>query len=639
MRYGHSTGGIIGITLKPEALKIWALSRHICCKIESDMKEMEEETDTTKVQLYHKEESKRRVMADNKDRAGLRQKLDTCLHPLEPYEHPADSIVNITTGKIAPAPVNVDSAIQIGETMLQDFEKTWPEGFYGTISKKVKTMAMTTKSIQVGDTRMYDLNVIYSRVIALFSSDRSVDVEDVLAYELAPVPTSMFTEEGMRLCKAKSTLKKSLQVEVSKRKAGDADITVIDGSALLWTIHWPADGTAADFIENVKARLTSYLRESDVYLIFDKYFQYSIKSVTRDVRETLVNKKHHLLPSTKLPAQKVVLSSIENKKQLNKLLCEELTKDRLFHLRSTQKHKLVVTGEDPFPIEIRMEERQERSDLGNEQEEADTIIVQQVLRCAGEANQITVVCDDTDVFVLLLHHYHQAGLDVPLFMESPRKERVIADIKATLASQTDIVKHLLPAHAISGCDTVASYHGIGKGSVIKALKAGHDLSAIGNADAPLQQVIDQATAFVSACYGITESSDMSHTRLLVWGKKNGKGQMSAPNLAALPPTKEAFLENVKRAHFQSYLWRNLNSNLPPALNPEEFGWKKDTCNRTLIPIHLPENAKLVPDYILKMIRCGCKSETPCNSRKCSCKEHGLPCTMFCACFRVGCSRP
>ncbi|KAL7380340.1 hypothetical protein ABVT39_016150 [Epinephelus coioides] len=190
-------------------------------------------------------------------------------------------------------------------------------------------------------------------------------------------------------------------------------------------------------------------------------------------------------------------------------------------------------------------------------------------------------------------------------MESPCKERVTVDIKSTLAKQTQIVKHLLPAHAISGCDTVALYYGLGKGSVIKALKAGYDLSATGNVDAPFQQVLDQATAFSSACYSITESTDMTHTRLLVWGKKNGEGYMSSPNLAALPPTKEAFTENVKRAHFQAYLWRNLNNNQPPAMNPGEFGWKKDTCNRALIPIHLPEDVKLVPEYILKMIRCGC----------------------------------
>ncbi|KAL7395277.1 hypothetical protein ABVT39_013630 [Epinephelus coioides] len=278
MRYGHSASGIIGITLKPEVLKICALNRHICCKIESDMKEMEEETNTSKVQLYHKEESKARLTAGTKDRAGL-----------------SESIMNITSGKIAPAPVNVDNAVQIGKTILADFEKTWPKGFYGTIPKQVKTMAITAKSIQVGDAKMYDLNVIYSRVIALFSSDRSVDVKNVLSHELAPVPTAMFTEVGMRLCKAKSTLKKSLQGEVSKRKAGDTDITVINGSALLWTIHWPADGNVADFINNVKARLTSYLLASDVYLIFDRYYDYCIKSITKDVRETVINKKHHFL--------------------------------------------------------------------------------------------------------------------------------------------------------------------------------------------------------------------------------------------------------------------------------------------------------------------------------------------------------
>ncbi|KAJ8405686.1 hypothetical protein AAFF_G00316660 [Aldrovandia affinis] len=310
----------------------------------------------------------------------------------------------------------------------EKLQQQFSEGNPASVWKGLKTIT-NYKSPQTSDNLSLanELNEFYcrfekERVIALFSSDRDVDVKDVLAYELAPVPTAMFTEDGMRICKAKSTLKKSLQIEVSRRNAGDADVTVIDGSALLWTIHWPADGTVADFIENVKTRLTSYLSESDVYLIFDRYYDYSIKSVTRDVRETGVNKKHHLLLSTKLPAQKVVLSSIENKKQLNLLLCEELTQDRLFHLRSTNKHKLVVTGEDPCPIEIKMEERRTRYDLENQQEEADTIIVQQVLGCAGEAHQISVVSDDTDVFVLLLHHYHQAGLDVPLIMESPARE-------------------------------------------------------------------------------------------------------------------------------------------------------------------------------------------------------------------------
>ena len=56
----------------------------------------------------------------------------------------------------------------------------------------------------------------------------------------------------MWICKAKSKLKSWLQIEVLRRNAGDADATVIDGSALLWTVHWPADGSVADFNINVK---------------------------------------------------------------------------------------------------------------------------------------------------------------------------------------------------------------------------------------------------------------------------------------------------------------------------------------------------------------------------------------------------
>ena len=53
-----------------------------------------------------------------------------------------------------------------------------------------------------------------------------------------------------------------------------------------------------------------------------------------------------------------------------------------------------------------------RADLATSHEEADNVIVQQVLSCAVEnaESKITVVADDTDVFVLLLHYHHMANL-------------------------------------------------------------------------------------------------------------------------------------------------------------------------------------------------------------------------------------
>jgi hypothetical protein len=181
---------------------------------------------------------------------------------------------------------------------------------------RVETMAASCKSVQIGESNVCDLNTVYSRIIALLANDRDINVNYVFSYEIGPVPTSMFTKDGMWICKANSSLKRSRRIEVSRRKAGVADVTVIDGSDLLWTIHWLEHGSVADFIANVKKRMAFSLTNSDVYLILDQYHNYSIKSTNQNGRDTGVTRKHHLLRTTKLPAYKVVFESVYNKKQM-----------------------------------------------------------------------------------------------------------------------------------------------------------------------------------------------------------------------------------------------------------------------------------------------------------------------------------
>ena len=83
MRYGHGKGGIIGITLKPETLKVWALSLHICSNIESGLSTMVN-GETVHIHDSHKEESSSRILSDAKDREGIKTKLDLCIDPLDP---------------------------------------------------------------------------------------------------------------------------------------------------------------------------------------------------------------------------------------------------------------------------------------------------------------------------------------------------------------------------------------------------------------------------------------------------------------------------------------------------------------------------------------------------------------------------
>jgi hypothetical protein len=55
-------------------------------------------------------------------------------------------------------------------------------------------------------------------------------------------------------------------------------------------------------------------------------------------------------------------------------------------------------------------------------------------------------------------------------MESLSKNKAILDIKATITKHKDVIEGLFPAHALSGCDTVVSDFGVGKGTVIRTLK-------------------------------------------------------------------------------------------------------------------------------------------------------------------------
>ena len=112
----------------------------------------------------------------------------------------------------------------------------------------------TKKSVEVGAVKVYDTNLIYSRVIGLQASDRPVDIADLLAHKLARVPSPLFTDSGeLRTASAKSVLKTNTAQLLSARRAQEnVDVIVIDGSAYLWIPSWPASGTIQHYIKKFK---------------------------------------------------------------------------------------------------------------------------------------------------------------------------------------------------------------------------------------------------------------------------------------------------------------------------------------------------------------------------------------------------
>ncbi len=106
--------------------------------------------------------------------------------------------------------------------------------------------------------------------MSLGCTQRDFDTNSLMAYELSPVPTSMFDNNGnMRIAKSKADLKNVLKVEVTGRHV-DVDVSFLDGCDILFAVPWPMGGTVQDYLNNFCRHVQNYLHYSDVYLLFDR---------------------------------------------------------------------------------------------------------------------------------------------------------------------------------------------------------------------------------------------------------------------------------------------------------------------------------------------------------------------------------
>ena len=197
MRYGHGKCGMIGLTLEPETLKIWGLSLINV----ADLKNIQQ------ISAVHRRkktkrciERKTRVELNqmlNTRKAYMRRKLELCIDLLDPTKHP-QTRVDVATGQLPGQKVNVDKTTELGTAAMKQFESKWPEGFDTKISTVIETQAETKKHLRVWETKVFDTNLIYTTVIGLQTSSRDMEIDRILAHELAPVPTSMSTDNVCR---------------------------------------------------------------------------------------------------------------------------------------------------------------------------------------------------------------------------------------------------------------------------------------------------------------------------------------------------------------------------------------------------------------------------------------------------------
>ena len=95
--------------------------------------------------------------------------------------------------------VNVDNSVGIESEQMHDYDTVWPQNYHSCLKKMVITMQAVRKNIKVSDTSDFDTELIVTRVMGLQQS-RNLNINDVMTYELFPVPTALFDDnETMKI--------------------------------------------------------------------------------------------------------------------------------------------------------------------------------------------------------------------------------------------------------------------------------------------------------------------------------------------------------------------------------------------------------------------------------------------------------
>ncbi|CAG2217816.1 unnamed protein product [Mytilus edulis] len=175
-------------------------------------------------------------------------------------------------------------------------------------------------------------------------------------------------------------------------------------------------------------------------------------------------------------------------------------------------------------------------------------------------------------------------------------------------------------HAISGCDTTSKLYGVGKVATLKKFIDSPTLKELGEVflkESLVEDVKNAGEKVITFLYGGVPHEGLDILRY----KKFANRVLTCKEVIqihTLPPTTETAAYHSLRAYFQVQTWIGGEE-----IDPCDFGWL--IVNGKLMPIKTKRQP--APQRLLSIIRCNCK--TNCDTRRCTCRKHGLECNISC----------
>ena len=594
MRSLKSRGGLTrGRGLTESVRLTWVYTMHQCATVHNSM--------TTLTGLHQKTSEQHTEMGDSRVKRDMldQNKVLAWLEARNPFHRPNNLLCSLSSGLTAGDAdgITCDEAEKIGSAIHMEMNG---RTFTDIVIKKrdtVKSLAHLHKGVSVdGETIHVNCSNLFNRLIVL--AERQPDVSSFFAYELTPFPCSLF-KDGMMRKPDKAALGRALSNDACSDVHLLNNCIVVDGGALLHRVRWQRMATYDQTADHYARYVTSKYGRN-VTVVFDGYCS---GPSTKDHEH--IRRKSKVAVSVTISAeatvhanQAVFLSNSENKSGLIKLLMKRLS-------------------------DVGVAVDQTTGD-------ADTLICSTAIHKATNGEAVTVVADDTDVLVLLVHHWQPFMAEVYMKREARGNFKgtviSIAKVKENVGGQ--VAKRLPAIHAFSGCDTTSAIYGHGKLTCFKKLSAislGCLVDTLGHTDATQQDVGQAAIKLMVALYGgQPERDSLPNMRYSVYTKLCTYSK-TAVRPEQLPPTERAAYLHGLRVHLQT---KQRKANENDVANPNEWGWK--VINNTLTPTMTNESP--APSELMKVIRCKCKTTTtrnPCGTSLCPCIQNGLQCISAC----------
>jgi len=341
-------------------------------------------------------------------------------------------------------------------------------------------------------------------------------------------------------------------------------------------------------------------------------FQYSIEAQCAKRQDEWARSiQARLLSTHDLPAEEAVYhrecaQNFLKGRNIPDMLLKMKKKPFLANTRNKQKF-LHLLGSEMM--------KQEGIQITHSSGDADYNIAMTACTAAVE-QPVAVVGDDTDLLILLQHHF-SASNHATIYLQTSTKVIDISILKKEL--NPDLSHTLLFIHALSGCDTTSRPYGIGKVSAMnryRLLKDSAELFMM--SDVKCEEIEISGNKAIATIYGCKDGSDLNYERASKFTEKVSSSSIYMPP-ERLPPTSDAARFHSRRVYLQVQAWLGNN------MEVTQWGWVlSNTGHEKILKPHRMD-LPAAPEAPPKTAKCNCHGMRAKNT--CSRRKNGLKCNL------------